>query len=774
MTNRIVFIDSKVAEYHSLISQLPIDSDAYVLDAHEDGVMQILALLQTQRGIETIDIITHGKPGKLTLGSGELNNSNIVNYAEQLKEIGKYLNYSGDILLYGCEVAKGEIGKAFIEQLAELTGVNVAASVNLIGNADKGGDWELDAHIGMIQSSTLQLAYHGVLATFIGTPGNDILNGSVEDDSFTGGSGNDTIIGGAGSDVAIFSGNQVDYEFSLNSTGQVLVHDVNPANGDEGTDTLSDIETFRFVDGEIHNLHEEFQVNTYNINTDTDISALHLGGFVVSWSSWGQDGDGFGVFAQRYSNNGVALGDEIQINTYTSSYQYNSSITSLSNGDFVVTWASLGQDGWGGSSGIYGQRYSSSGVALGNEFKINTYLPKDQSNPSITALTNGDFVVVWQSEGQDGSLQGIYAQRYNVDGLIQGGEFRVNTYTSLDQYGHSITSLTDGGFIITWSSVGQDNPIGENRGIYAQRYDANGIVTGGEFRINTYIPNTQESPSIAGLSDGGFVVSWQSYGQDGSGYGIYAQRYNSSSVLLGNEFQVNTFKTDNQTHPSITALNNGGFVVSWSSSSQNDSINDIYAQRYDANGLALGNEIKVNTYPSIYSLESSITALTDGGFAVTWISVTPDGNNSYVYVQNYDANGVNNLTLTGSPNDDQLNITASMSLPTTLMGLAGNDVLKGGSNDDILEGGAGNDSIIGWSGADSMFGGTGNDSYFVENMGDIVIENLNEGTDNINSKLTYTLPNNVENLVLTGTSTINGFGNTQNQQSSKYRLQQQR
>src|SRR5688500_2969147 len=108
------------------------------------------------------------------------------------------------------------------------------------------------------------------MPNLIGTIGNDQLIGTANDDTFTGGLGNDFLYGGAGSDVAIFSGNQSDYKFSLNPNGQITVRDFNPANGDEGLDTLSGIETIRFVDGDIQNstavFFEEFRVNTTTTN----------------------------------------------------------------------------------------------------------------------------------------------------------------------------------------------------------------------------------------------------------------------------------------------------------------------------------------------------------------------------------------------------------------------------------------------------------------------------------------------------------------------------
>jgi len=82
---------------------------------------------------------------------------------------------------------------------------------------------------------------------------------------------------------------------------------------------------------------------------------------------------------------------EFQINTYTTNDQYHSSVTSLSDGGFVGTWESQhGQDG--DSSGIYGQRYDSLGIAAGDEFQINTFTTSGQSNPSVTGLSDGGFI----------------------------------------------------------------------------------------------------------------------------------------------------------------------------------------------------------------------------------------------------------------------------------------------------------------------------------------------------------------------------------------------
>jgi hypothetical protein len=130
----------------------------------------------------------------------------------------------------------------------------------------------------------------------------------------------------------------------------------------------------------------------------------------------GQDGDWYGIFGQRYDSSGNAAGSEFQINTYTTSSQYDPSVASLGDGGFVVTWMSDGQDGDG--DGIFGQRYDSSGNTAGSEFQINTYTTSGQWNPSTTSLNDGGFVVMWSSVGQDGSGRGVFGQRFDANGVM--------------------------------------------------------------------------------------------------------------------------------------------------------------------------------------------------------------------------------------------------------------------------------------------------------------------------------------------------------------------
>jgi hypothetical protein len=169
----------------------------------------------------------------------------------------------------------------------------------------------------------------------------------------------------------------------------------------------------------------------------------------------------------------VSQGGEFLVNTTTANDQADPVAAMDSTGDFVIAWDSVGQDGTGngGGSGVYAQRYNSAGTKQGREFRVNTFTTNDQIYPSVSMDPAGNFVIAWESVGQDGSGRGIYAQRYNSGGATQGAEFRVNVYTSGDQYGAYVAKDGNGNFVIVWTSFGQD---GSAEGVYGRRYDAAG------------------------------------------------------------------------------------------------------------------------------------------------------------------------------------------------------------------------------------------------------------------------------------------------------------
>jgi hypothetical protein len=384
----------------------------------------------------------------------------------------------------------------------------------------------------------------------------------------------------------------------------------------------------------------EFQVNTYLTNEQAEPSAaMDLNGnFVIAWNSDGQDGSGYGIYAKRYDSNGNELvppvdackggevGNEFRVNNYTTDAQGHPSTAMDSNGNFMITWQSYGQDG--SAWGIYAQRYDNNGNLLGGEFQVNTYTTSEQWWPSVAMDSNGNFVIAWISDGQDGDSYGIFAQHYDSSGNPLGGEFQVNIFTTNNQRFPSVAMDSNGNFVITWVSDGQD---GDNMGIYAQRYNSNGNPLGGEFQVNTYTTGNQWHPSTAMDYNGNFVIAWMSDG-------IFAQHYDNNGNPLGGEFLVNTFTPGSQTYPSTAMDSNGNFVIVWSSDGQDGDDLGVYAQYYDDSGNPLGDEFQVNTYITENQYAPSAAMDSTGDLVIAWESWGPDqdGFGSGIYAQRYD------------------------------------------------------------------------------------------------------------------------------------------
>ena len=195
----------------------------------------------------------------------------------------------------------------------------------------------------------------------------------------------------------------------------------------------------------------------------------------------------------------------------------------------------------------------------------------------------------------------------------------------------------------SWNSYGQD---GSNYAVQAQMYDRWGNTVGSEFQVNTHTASDQSAPSITSLNDGGFVVVYHSNGSsaDGNSYGVYGQRYDASGSTVGSEFLLNTFKSGYQLYPSVTSLSDGGFVATWHSQNQDGGGGGSYAfgvhgQRYDASGNAVGGEFQVHTYTPGDQMFSSVTALSGGGFVVAYQSLDLSRMSYGISAQRYDASG---------------------------------------------------------------------------------------------------------------------------------------
>ncbi len=375
----------------------------------------------------------------------------------------------------------------------------------------------------------------------------------------------------------------------------------------------------------------EFRANvvTTSAQSAPAVASDDNGDFVVVWESR-QDGSGYGIYARRYNSAGTSQTSEFLVNSVTTGEQRFPSVAMDSNGDFVIAFESYGQDGAG--YGVYARQFDAAGLALAPAFLVNTTTANDQLRASVAVDATGDFVVAWQSYAQDGAGDGVYFQRYNSSGVAQGNETLANVTTTQFQNSPAVAMDSDGDFVIAWQSYTTD---GNGYGVYARRFNAAGSPLATEFRANQNTAGQQQRPTVSVDPNGAFVIAWESDGQDGSAFGIYGRRYNAAGVAIANEFRLNTFTTGDQRTPRLCVDADGDFVALWSSVGQEASDFGIYGQRFTAAGAQDSPEFHVNTYTTGNQTSPAIGNGSNGDFISVWQSESQDGSTFGVYAQRF-------------------------------------------------------------------------------------------------------------------------------------------
>jgi hypothetical protein len=321
----------------------------------------------------------------------------------------------------------------------------------------------------------------------------------------------------------------------------------------------------------------------------------------------------------------VRVGIEFQVSADTTAAHVRPSVSADGTGRFVIVWQSSSGDG--PSIGILGQRYDEMGNPQGSQFHVNTYTTDVQGQPSVAMGASGDFVVVWQSRGQDGSDYGVFGRRYDALGSPQGPEFQLALATQQRQYLAKVGVAGDGSFVVAWDGFTQG---GSYRGVYGRRFDASGNPQGPDFPLRSSSEGYGLRPTVAMNAAGEFIVAWNQC-CDGSGYGVSARRFDPSATPRGPQFAANTLTLQSQQGASVGIDDAGGFVVTWHSAG------DVFARRFDEFGSALDPEFLVNTYTTGAQAAAATTMDPDGDFVVVWSSPGQDGSGQGIFGQAFDS-----------------------------------------------------------------------------------------------------------------------------------------
>ena len=254
---------------------------------------------------------------------------------------------------------------------------------------------------------------------------------------------------------------------------------------------------------------------------------------------------------------------------------------------------------------------------LGGEFQVNTYTSSYQLYPAVAVARDGSFTVVWMSLGSladDNDGLSIQGQRFNSAGTAVGPQFQVNTYTTGYQRYPAIDARDDGAFVVVWQSPGQD---GSGLGVVARRYDSTGQALAGEIQVNVTTAADQSAPAISLNDQGDFIVAWQDSGLDGDGQGIVVRGFDSLGQALGSELNLNDYTTGNQLFPSVALADDRTFVATWQSDEQAPA-SDIRAHFGSLDGFGSDQDCVVNAATTDDQSRPSVGIDHSGQAIVTW------------------------------------------------------------------------------------------------------------------------------------------------------------
>ncbi|MFT6922569.1 MAG: hypothetical protein ACJA1C_001575 [Crocinitomicaceae bacterium] len=361
-----------------------------------------------------------------------------------------------------------------------------------------------------------------------------------------------------------------------------------------------------------------------------------------------------GIYAQLVGSTGETL---VNTNT-TDSTQQNCAISMDTLGRYVVVWESEGQDGDG--FGIYAKIYNEDHTVRVSDFLINTSdITNDQRFPDVAMNAEGTFCVVWQSdedEGDDGfggwNTNGWDCYRQIFD--IDGAAVSSRSRMNSSTAGnqmHPAVAAADDRFVVTWAS----EVAGENEFEIKERYFlSNGANLAAPTVIQSVIGQHLTHPDVAMSATGAYTFTWQADSSDGDRIGIYYAMYDNTYVQIVAPTQVNTTTAGNQQEPRVAMDENGEFMIVWSSFDQDGDHFGIYGQRFTSLGASSGGEIAINTTTANSQDHVAVAVTREGGkYIISWTDDVADGDYSGVYTRIMFSNG----TFIG--NDALVNTTTS-------------------------------------------------------------------------------------------------------------------
>jgi len=442
------------------------------------------------------------------------------------------------------------------------------------------------------------------------------------------------------------------------------------------------------IDGSV--LVDQFRVNSYTTD-DQQVAAvtpLGIDRVFISWDSFEQDGDNgdWGVWGTIISITGETILPEFRVNDKYRKGQEYSAVTTVGNDKILVAWEA--PDGGGKENGIYFKLLNLTGHEILPETRANTKREHDQTTVAVAAIDDDKFIITWEDDGErDGDDDAIFATVYNIDGSLEMAQFQVNTATNDDQNAVQVAYLGDGKVFFVWQSDQND----ENYEVFGRIINTNGdpnnapefrlsanaeenqeevvvavltpdlvfaawtdyqgsqvygrfisitndlpVYPTAAFRVNQIIRGEQDRPKVAALDNGLIFAAWESYGEDGDEWDVFAAIMTHDGTIVVPQFQVNDQTLGSQDTVSVASLGGKKVVVAWEArgpTQEDEKKNGVYVKIFDSAGAWETTEFLVNDRIRGEQENPVVAALSDTTFVVVYEARTEDGDKDGVFAK---------------------------------------------------------------------------------------------------------------------------------------------
>jgi Ca2+-binding RTX toxin-like protein len=685
-TRQVAFIDSRIADYQTLVDGLAEGTEWFLLNAGEDGIDQMAGVLSGYTLLDGIHVFSHGSPGALYLGSTVLEAGNLDAYLTPLQAIGQSLTATGDILLYGCNVAQGDVGTQFVSALAEVTGADVAASTDLTGAAALDGNWVLEAVNGQIDvSNVAPLAYDGLLpaATLL----SDAITGEIVRaglslsmraySSAYLGTAKDATANTAVSawhaidvsDLGVLSGVVFD-----TTNGNVLRCEVGNASATVGKCTMDDGKVVLGIGFEGTNFGTEW-LDLWDDLVNINAHAEKLSGLVEALMDYATTaGVNQILFTGHSLGGGVAQ-------YYGNKYATNNLVTGVTFGSPGALDANALAD-----DRLVNFRHTADAVPVVGEHGLSIVRTIDtvvDVYQLYAAFSSGGLSVAAKlglEKLVDSLLAGIALEGAEAIADWLGFSDVADVYAGLNFVFHRADYTVDGTNVVIdyirpddgliWITehnlfnpdLSQDTSYAASLDTYLKYVDLAGVLQTGYLQIGTSANDDLQTGQVTVYTPfyGAYDASLGGAGDDEIGRHTLTSDDSEADIMAGGTGD-DTYHVDN--------------------------VNDHIEEAPGAGGGVDTVRSRLNNYTLAANVENLMLEANDD-----W----------YQLFTNDDINGTgNNLN----------NIIEGNNGDNTLRGLGGDDTLWGNEGKDILEGGDGNDVLGGGRGDDLLEGGYGDDTY---------------------------------------------------------------